>query len=323
MTPYIKPYLDLDQQIALLKSRGMLIDDEQKAKEYLHRTGYYRLSGYWYPFRKSTASQLPSGILETTVLDNFRENSQFKHVIDLYIFDKKLRILFLDALERIEIALRVDVALILGKEDKFAQHREALLDGNFTKKVNLETGQTDYQAWLRDFNRLVSKSKEDFITHFKGKYDLPLPIWIAVELWDFGLLSKFITGMRYQELQSMSARYSIPRSELLKSWVRAMNYIRNVCAHHSRLWNRSPTSQIKLSKLGEIPLLDHLNKDSYGSVRIYATAAVIQYFLRLICPRSEWSARLKNHLETFPAAPGVKVSQTGFPSDWQNLQLWK
>lgn len=223
----------------------------------------------------------------------------------------------------IEIALRVDVALILGKEDKFAQLKETLLDGNFTKKVNPDTGLTDYQAWIRDFNRLVSKSKEDFIIHFKNKYELPLPIWIAVELWDFGLLSKFIAGMRYAELQSMSARFSIPRSELLKSWVRAMNYIRNICAHHARLWNRSPTSQAKLPRIGEITLLDHLNGDAYASSRLYATAAIIQYFMRLVCPNSSWALRLKNHFQTFPNAPGINIGQTGFPNNWQSLPLWQ
>jgi len=96
-----------------LKSRGMRVSDENKAKDYLQRIGYYRLSGYWYPFRRMETAKSPEGSIAPVITDQFRDDTEFRHAVDLYVFDKKLRLLFLDALERIEIALRVDVASCL------------------------------------------------------------------------------------------------------------------------------------------------------------------------------------------------------------------
>ncbi|MBV8548787.1 MAG: Abi family protein [Alphaproteobacteria bacterium] len=320
--PYSKPHLNFEQQIALLKSRHMMVTDEAKAKECLQRIGYYRLSGYWYPFRQTEARQAGDGKLSYVVVDQFRYGSDFKNAVDLYVFDKKLRLLFLDALERIEVALRVDVASHLGRFDPFAYSNVDLLHGNFTKKVSSVTGQTGYTEWLSLFNNRIVKSKEEFILHYRETYDPPLPIWIAVELWDFGMLSKFLSGMRHDDLAVIAARYGIPRPELLTSWMRSMNLVRNICAHHARLWNRSLTDRPKLPKNNEIPLLNPLVDDQFANYRLYGVAAVMCYFLRTINPTTSWIDRLKDHLATFPVASGVSIQQTGFPAGWENLPLW-
>lgn len=315
--PYTKPYLTLDQQVALLQGRGMGIQDVPKAKHYLQRLGYYRLSGYWYPFRQSQIST--AGI---TVLDAFRDGTEFRHAVDLYVFDKKLRLLMMDALERIEVAIRVDISSVLGAHDTFAHRKPNLLHGNFTKKNDPKTGNTYYADWLRRFDDLAVRSKEDFVVHFKNKYSDPLPIWVATELWDYGLLSRFLSGINHNDLSAIAARYNVPRPELLASWIRSMNHVRNICAHHSRLWNRSPSDQPRIPRTGEIPMLDHLVTDKYAQVHMYAVAAVMQYVLRTINPSSQWKQRLKDHFATFPTAPGINVGQTGFPAGWENLPLW-
>jgi len=315
--PYTKPYLTLDQQVALLQGRGMGIQDVLKAKHYLQRLGYYRLSGYWYPFRQSRIEATGAA-----VLDNFRAGTEFSHAVDLYVFDKKLRLLMMDALERIEVAIRVDVSSVLGVRDPFAHRNPALLHGNFTKKIDPKTNNTYYIDWRRRFDELAARSKEDFVVHFKNKYSDPLPIWVATELWDYGLLSRFLSGVSHNDLSTIAARYGVPRPDLLASWVRSMNHVRNICAHHSRLWNRSPSDQPRVPRRGEILMLDHLVADHYAQVHIYAVAAVMQYVLRTINPSSQWKQRLKDHFVTFPTAPGINVGQTGFPPGWENLPLW-
>ncbi len=315
--PYTKPYLTLDQQVALLQSRGMGIQDTSKAKHYLQRLGYYRLSGYWYPFRQSQMSA--AGV---TVLDDFRNGTEFRHAVDLYVFDKKLRLLMMDALERIEVAIRVDISSVLGAHDAFAHRQPGRLHGNFTKKTDPKTGNTYYADWIRRFDELAARSKEDFVIHFKNKYSDPLPIWVATELWDYGLLSRFLSGINYNDLSSIATRYNVPRPDLLTSWIRSMNHVRNICAHHSRLWNRSPSDQPRIPRTGEIPMLDHLVTDKYAQVHIYAVAALMQYILRTINPSSQWKQRLKDLFATFPTAPGINVGQTGFPQGWEMLPLW-
>lgn len=102
---------------------------------------------------------------------------------------------YFDAIERVEIAIRVDIAHLLGEHDAFAHTNPGLLHGNPTKKINPKTGKTDYQDWIDKYNGLVARSKEDFVKHYRSKYGTPLPIWVAVELWDFGPLSTFYQGM--------------------------------------------------------------------------------------------------------------------------------
>ncbi|HEX3438580.1 MAG TPA: Abi family protein [Pseudacidobacterium sp.] len=305
----------------------MVITDVSAAKACLERIGYYRLSGYWYPFRKSHISTNPitNAILfdpvtrkpQIIIEDDFRAGTSFKQVMDLYVFDKRLRLLFLDAIERVEVALRVDIALLLGARDPWAHRNPNQLHGKFTKKTS------GHQKWLQRFDESFHKSKEEFVKHFKNKYSGEhLPIWIAIELWDFGMLSVLLDGMRVDDQKILARKYKLPRVGLLTTWMRNINHIRNICAHHSRLWNRSPADQASPPKPGEVPLLDHLATSKHVQIRIYATAAILQFFLQAINPMSNWGKRLKEHVQTFPTGSGIHIDQSGFPQGWDQFALW-
>ena len=324
---YTKQHLDIRAQLQLLQQRGMIISDIRKAEACLERIGYYRLSGYWYPFRVESEETDRMGKTVIVKQDNFKEGTQFQSVYDLYVFDKRLRILMLDAIERLEVGLRVAIALLLGKRSPTAHRNPSELSSNFTRLNS--RGEIPHKKWLEKHDVLALKSKEDFIVHFRSKYSSDLPIWIAIELWDFGLLSVFTYGLKNSDLDVLSKKYSLPRRELLTSWIRSINHIRNICAHHGRLWNRSPVDQPKLPRLGEIPLLDHIASNTVvplsnnlALIRLYAVAAIIQFFLRTINPNSTWSERLKEHLDSFPNVPHVSVESMGFPKNWSKMPLW-
>jgi abortive infection bacteriophage resistance protein len=285
---YSKPYLNLDGQLTLLEQRGMVISDRAKARRYLQRIGYYRLSGYWFPFRQSTTTTDTAGKSITTVGDDFVPGTEFARVVDLYVFDKKLRLLMLDAIERVEVALRVDIALRLGQRDPWAHLDPAQLHGNFATRTNPRTGRTNHAEWRDRLTQLLARSDEDFVQRFRAKYSSPPPIWIAIEVWDFGMLSHLLAGLTHADQAAIATTYAIPRPELLTSWVRAVNFVRNVCAHHSRLWNRSLIDQPKPPRTGEIPLLDHLAADRHLQSRLYFVAAVLRFFLTKVNPSSHW-----------------------------------
>ncbi|WP_288639090.1 Abi family protein [Comamonas kerstersii] len=114
MTGYAKPWTSYADQLRILQQRGMQVSDVAKALEYLGRIGYYRLSGYWHDMRQWQCDA--NG--QRVVLDQFKPGTQFQDVVAL--FDKRLRLLVLDALERIEIALRVDLSYRLGQKGPFA-----------------------------------------------------------------------------------------------------------------------------------------------------------------------------------------------------------
>ena len=265
----------------------MEITDVVAAAACLGRVGYYRLSGYWYPSRKShtitdplTGDEVLDPVTkkpQVVVEDGFRAGTTFQQVMDLYVFDKKLRLLFLDAIERVEVALRVDIALLMGARDPWAHRDPDQLHGNFTKQINPLHGHTDYSKWLERLDQLFSNAKEEFAKHFKLKYaGVHPPIWIAIEVWDFGMLSSFLSGMKMADREELAAKYGLPREALLTTLARNLNHIRNVCAHHSRLWNRSPADQLSRPKYGEVVLLDHLSNDLLARSRIYATAAALR-----------------------------------------------
>ncbi len=334
LNPYTKPYRSVAGQLDLLASRGMEITDLPAAHACLERIGYYRLSGYWYPFRQSRVSTHPvtgvplripgTGKPQVIVEDHFRPGTAFEHVMELYVFDKRLRLLFLDALERVEVALRVDIALFLGAKSPWAHRDPEQVHGRFSKIIDPKTGLTDHQKWLARLDHTFERSKDEFVKHFKRRYGSEIPpIWIAIELWDFGMLSVFLGGMKNADQTELAAKHGLARPELLTTWVRSLNHIRNVCAHHSRLWNRSPADQISPPRLGESHLLDHLSTDSQALTRLYASAVALQYLLRTINPSSSWGARLKEHCATFPADVTVHLGNAGFPLGWENLELWR
>jgi len=323
MIPYSKPFLTLDQQISLLKSRGLSVPDINFATDCLKNIGYYRLSGYWYPMRASETRTNLEGKNELVVKDSFKEGSEFSQVIDIYTYDKRLRILLLDVLERIEIAIRTDISLQLGQYSPWAYRDSGYFDTKFDTQILPNRSKTQFREFIDDFDsKTVPRSKAEFVKHFQSKYSDFLPIWAAVELWDFGTLATVFEGMKVQDRRVITQRYGLTKPDLLPSWIRSLAYARNACAHHSRLWNKPPVRQPKLPTLGEVPALDHLHSDRYISQRLYAILAIVRYMQQVIGPQSTWGNKLIELNKSFPIAPGISFRHIGYPKDWTELDLW-
>jgi len=314
----LKPWLGFDQQLALLQLRGLQVEDPAAAVDYLERLGYYRLSGYWYALRDmDVAASIAHGRALRT--NSFVDGSRFEDVVRLYVFDKKLRLLAVDALERIEMAVRVDVAHLLGQRDPRAHENPACLHGNFAKKKIAQgpnAGKTQHQIWLNKYESLLRRAhKEPFVAHHLQKYGA-LPIWAAVEVWDFGLLSKLFAGMQYADQERIAAIYGAPSGQAFAQWLRSLNFIRNVSAHHSRLWN------INVVERAAVPA------DWPGALdnaRPFFYFCLMQQLLRVICPRSSWSQRFKALLENeFPKVNHKRISlkDFGLYTGWADDPPW-
>jgi abortive infection bacteriophage resistance protein len=321
MSIYNKPHLTFEQQLALLKSRGLEVTDEKAALEYLRRLGYYRLSGYLYPFRANLQTSQEKNLKDQTQ-DTFLPGAKFQDAVLLYVFDKKLRLLILDAIERIEVALRVDIAYLLGKEDPYAYANSNLLHGNFTIKTDTQTGKTKHQEWLTKLEQLVLRSKEKFVTHYKIKYGLPLPIWVAIELWDFGLLSTFYQGMRVNDKLNIAEKYAIPDWRIMENWLRCLNYARNITAHHSRLWNKNLIDRPKLPRPDEMVSFNPLLGNADVISRVYVVLCILAHFIGYISPRSSWQNRVIALIQSFPCAASISLKDMGFPEDWRQHSFW-
>lgn len=316
-----KPWKSYQAQLNILKARGLKVGDEAKALHYLERIGYYRLSGYWYPFRENDPVQARQKT------NQFKADSYFEDAVKLYVFDKRLRLLALDALERIELALRVDVSHLLGKTDVCGHENPNLFHGGFSKHVDKKSRMTAHQQWLKSFDRKVSRArKEPFIEHYQKKYKGQLPIWVACEVWDFGGLSHLFAGLKLSDQQMIADKYGVlaknstdPRHTPLMQWIRSLNFIRNVSAHHSRLWN---ISMMEMS--APIPL-DYWQ--DINSERCFFYFCVMQQMLKTICPNSTWGKRVLSLIKEMPIPRNSSVSWQGMgilkPNDLEKWDLWQ
>ena len=323
MAIYNKPFLSIADQLTLMKNRGIAVTDDPRAQSCVDRIGYYRLSGYSYPFRRFSQTKDPiTGRIVTVAEDDFLPGTNFSTIMDLYIFDKKLRLLMLDAIERVEVALRVAIAHMLGKRDPEAHLNPAQLHGGFTKKLNWK-GTTGHADWLGRYRECVRRSHEEFVSHFKKKYpNCELPIWMAIEVWDFGLMSMFLQGMKNSDQLALAQSFGLTREDLIVSWVRAINNVRNACAHHSRIWNAPVVDYPKPTKPGEIAYFNHIVGDTNAQTRLYYVVCILRFMLLKINPTTTWPERLKAHLATLPQGHSISLRRMGFPANWEAEKLW-
>jgi len=326
---YKKPWKSHAEQLEELIERGLEVSDRERALNYLERIGYYRLSGYWFPFRKRSGPvSIPTleykrpkkVVVQRIALDEFYLGATFQNALDLYVFDKRLRLLCLDALERIEISLRVDIAHLLGKYHRFAYLKPELFDVSFSEKLDNKTGITRHQSWLGKHAQLINRSKEDFVRHNKSKYGLPLAIWVACEVWDFGTLSTLYGGMKVEDQDTIAQKYGMENGRIFATWLRSFNYLRNVCAHHSRLWNRNIIDQPRLPTAEELPWVRDFEQSNHARARCFLLLRMVNHVLRAVNPTSTWFLRMHNQLLDFPSLSHVNINLKGMgvPDGWQD-----
>jgi abortive infection bacteriophage resistance protein len=292
----------------------MLVANDDEALSCLRRNGYYRLSAYWYPFREFQA-----GVRS----DQFLPGTQFEEVLRLYSFDKDLKLLLLDAIERVELATRVEIALQLGEQHTFAHLQPALFHPDFTNIGS--DGSSKYDKWIERFNARVNDSRDEFTLHHRRQYgqNSPLPIWIAIELWDFGITSYAYSGLRIRDQVRIAQRFGIAAPAIFKSWLRTLNYVRNVIAHHGRLWNQNLTVVPKLPRLGQMPDFDALASIPNVSTRVYSVCCILSHITQVVNPNSTWIADFSSLIKSFPTIPHIRIGDMGIPIDWESHGFWR
>ncbi|MEI6067994.1 MAG: Abi family protein [Methylococcaceae bacterium] len=294
--PYTKPALTIDQQIAQLRNRGMIISDTPLAEHYLSQINYYRLTAYWLPFESDHTTH------------TFQHGTRFEQVLDLYIFDRELRLLVLDAIERIEVAIRTQLAFQLGHRYGTHPHLNlALFKQAWDHAKNVSQLQKD-----------AHQSKEAFIQHLLTTYAEPLPpIWAVVEVMTLGQLSKWYANLKSGADRNLVAHIYDCDEVNLVSFMHHLSIVRNICAHHSRLWNREFTFTFKLPRQRPQVLLSSFNPKEPR--RIYNTLVMSHYLMNCIAPDHHWRNRLLELLNRHHIDP-VRM---GFPDDWKARTIWR
>lgn len=289
---YTKPPKTFEEQADLLIERGLIADRERLIKKLRH-INYYRLSGYLFPFKVKN--------------EQFKENTTLEKVWRIYNFDRKLRLLIFDAIERIEVKSRTLAAYHIA-------HRNGPFD--YKNKSLFPRLKVDHEKWIENLTNEYKRSQEVFKKHFESKYgdshSLP-PIWIAVEIMSFGDIVRIFRSYDSNLTREFSNEIGIP-DRVLESWLLSLHYIRNICAHHSRLWNR---------ELSIKPLLPNSRKyknwefiDHKAQSRIFIIIYVCSFMLKHLSQNSKWNQRL---LDLFHQYDDIPVSEMGFPENWKEF----
>jgi abortive infection bacteriophage resistance protein len=291
---YEKPALTFDEQADLLIRRG-LVSDRDELLGRLRSVSYYRLSGYWYPFR------CPD--------DTFAPGTTLDAIWRRYTFDRRFRLVVLEAIERVEVCIRTELVYLLAHaQGSFGYLDPASLPGLSADK---------HTEFLRQMDTECSRSREKFLKHFRQKYgdDHPYPpYWMVTELMTFGALLTLFRGSPSDVRKRIAKRFGTT-DNVFNSWLGALNGVRNICAHHGRLWNR---------ELGYKPTIPKADRDWHEPVevannRVFGVLTILKYLLSDITPDTQWRARLNELLAEYPE---IRLRSMGFPEDWQLCPLW-
>jgi abortive infection bacteriophage resistance protein len=294
---YPKPALSFEQQADQLLGRGFEAD-RARLIETLSRVSYYRLTAYWHPFKRAD--------------DTFAPGTSLEKIWRRYTFDRQLRLLVMDAVERVEIAVlrTLMVEQHARKYGPFGYRDE--------KSFRPEFAGNDHRRMLEDIDHETKRSREPFVGHFLAKYtsEPGLPLWMAAEIASYGTLFTFYRFLNLPEQKQLASQLGLPAS-VLQSWLFNLNYIRNLCAHHSRLWNRELAIRPFVPDAKNSP--EWHQPATPDNRRMFAVLTLLRWLLQKIAPSSHWPDRVRALLKAYPDVP---LNLMGFPAGWETSPVW-
>lgn len=309
---YDKQPLSIPDQAARLRERGLQFDDPARVQHYLTHIGYYRLSAYWLPFEQPNSD-------DGSRNHQFQPGTTFEQVLSLYVFDRKLRLLVMEAIERIETAVRSHWANALALRHGSHAHMQS----------SLFKCPWQHASDIARMANELQDSSETFIAHYRKQYDEPFlpPIWAVVETLTLGALSRWFKATRDIDAKREVARsLAMPTIEVLEQVLHALTPVRNVCAHHGRLWNRRFTLQLpRIKRLKDQMVVETVTTPNgqtqeQPARQVFNYLLVMAHLMRRINPGSSWQARLRQHVQT---ATLPQQQAMGFPAGWEQLEIWR
>jgi abortive infection bacteriophage resistance protein len=244
MEDYNKAPFTYEQHIALLISRGLFISNPEEAMKFLKQVNYYRFTAYCIPFQNPH--------------DVFIKGATFESIVVLYQLDEALRNAVFTMLTPIEIFLRTRMAYELShKWGAFAHYDESMFQNK-----------TEHTQWLADLEKAITDSKEPFLEHYKNKYNgFPrLLLWMACEVMSIGNLSTLYSILT-REARLLICNTIGVNHDVFRTWLHTMTFLRNICAHHGRLWSRNFSIRPMIpDKIPEWQTINFNNKKLFASV---------------------------------------------------------
>ena len=297
MVHYTKTYASPNQLVSLLRSRGLFMDNEAKVENYLKHIGYYRFSAYLYPLLKTPKAN-----------HMYKADATFDKALNMYRFDRHLRLLMFNQIEKIEIAVRSAIVNITSRE---TENPFWMTDPSCYYDVNqfLKTKQL--------IDSELTKSREDFIEHFRYTYSEPYPpAWMLAEILPLGVLTKIYENIKSNRIRKLIAQEFALNVPVFMSWMTIVTVARNNCCHHARVWNRMFALRALTMRHMDRPWISM----SVNQQKVYFSLCVIKYFLNIISFGNDMTAKLRSLLLDYPT---IDANAMGFPMGWEQEALWQ
>jgi abortive infection bacteriophage resistance protein len=311
---YTKPALTETALLERWQQRGLLIDDRDRATRYLRHIGYYRLSAYVRSFEGKQRHYL-------------RPGTSFDDVLGLYIFDRKLRLLVLDAVERVEVATRAAIGDHMSRSAGPHWYQDATHFARPIVHTSLLEQVDNLVAEQQSRRPEQSPNRESFVSaleHYVTTYGTPSrpPSWLVLEELSLGAVRSLYSNLARQSDKAAIAGTLGLKAPVLDSWLLTYQRVRNVCAHHGRLWNRGLGVYPAIPKSVSIVWLQDrelFSREPWRAQRLFPVIVSLQTLLHTLSPGSSWSGRLADLLDQHPSVP---LTAMGFPSDWLDDPFW-
>ncbi len=279
----------IKQQIAKLKERGCIVNDEKYAEETLKYINYFRLSNYFKPF--------------SVTKDRYEEGTTFEGVMRVYEIDRRLRSILIAALEEIEIALRAAISNFHALKYGALGYLNAT---NFDFRHN-------HNAFIGKIRHLVEANEDrEFVKHYNNKYRGDFPLWVIMELFSFGTLAFFYKDMHNSDKKELADEFYHCSSSELDNWIFCMNELRNYCAHYNRLYGNTFPVLPKTPRYLDCELEPNVFGYMMVMKQVYHNA-------------DDWNSKVVQPIAKMIKrnADVIRLAHIGFPDDWEELLVMK
>ncbi|AUM67784.1 Abi family protein [Pseudomonas fluorescens] len=326
MRPFDKPALSVEQQLELLKQRGLHITNDDRAMRFLEVVTLFRLSPYMRSFQEPGPEH------------TFKPGSTLKAIVDIYRFDGSLRRVTMDAIERVEVAIRATISNHMcpkygpdwiadasifspsySHPDLLRPLREQLNKERSKLRRDIDRIKKGRRDDELQHQRIENRMRDNYFRYYGATYaspELP-PAWAVLEELSLGTVSTLFNAIgKSADKKAIATRFNLP-FEVLASWLHTLTFIRNCCAHHSRLWNRELSIRPSLPKEWAIPTAPADRPQP--KQRLYVVLTMLAYLTDLISPDSQWKLRLA---EIVDQQEVDYLRLMGFPNDWKGQQQW-
>ena len=276
-----QPPMTVDEQVANLREKGLIIEDVEYARSFLNDVSYFRL-----------IKAYSLGLKEKN--GNYYNNIRFEDIVNLYLFNANFRQRLFSEIEKVEVNLRCRLSNYFCEKYGIFGYEDI---GNFAIPTEI------YSVFFNDIQREVARnSRAPFVKNFQDNYiGGKVPLYALVELLSFGTLSKFYKNMKNEDKKAVAAFFGVGYT-YFESWIESIAYVRNICAHYGRLYN---------TKLAKTPKL--YKQYNVGNSRIFATLLTLKHILPNDLHWHDFVQTVELLIEKYPS---VNLRLIGFPHEW-------